>query len=108
MRVRWWRLPRYLIGKGLELRIYDPHVNVAVLMGANKRYIDKHIPHVAALLKADYRDVIRDTDIIIVGALLPDAVSGIKSLATVDQYVIDLAGMPGAQDLPSEYQGICW
>lgn len=101
-------LAEILIGKGLELRIYDPHVNVAVLMGANKRYIDKHIPHLAALLKADYRDVIRDTDIIVVGALLPEAVSGIRSLATVDQYVIDLAGMPEAQDLQSEYQGICW
>ena len=33
-------LAETLIGKGLELRIYDPHVNVAVLMGANKRYID--------------------------------------------------------------------
>ena len=101
-------LAEMLIGKGLDLRIYDPHVNVAVLMGSNKRYIDSRIPHLAALLQDDPSAVILDRDIIIVGALLSDALEGIRSLATVDQYVLDLAGMPGAQHLRAAYQGVCW
>ena len=59
-------LAETLIGKGLELSIYDPHVNVSVLMGANKRYIDQHVPHVAALLKEDCADVIRGAQTIVV------------------------------------------
>jgi GDP-mannose 6-dehydrogenase len=101
-------LAEMLIGKGLDLRIYDPHVNVAVLMGSNKRYIDSRIPHLAALLQDEPSAVILDRDIIIVGALLSDALEGITSLAKVDQYVLDLAGMPGAQHLRAAYQGVCW
>ncbi len=73
-------LAEILIGKGLELSIYDPHVNVSVLMGANKRYIDQHVPHVAALLKQDCADVIRGAQTIVVGALLADAVDALKSV----------------------------
>ena len=101
-------LAETLIGKGLELSIYDPHVNVSVLIGANKRYIDRHIPHVAALLKQDCADVIRGAQTIVVGALLADAMDALKSLATPDQYILDLAGMRGGQQLPAEYQGVCW
>ena len=101
-------LAEILIGKGLELSIYDPHVNVSVLMGANKRYIDQHVPHVAALLKEDCADVIRGAQTIVVGALLADAMEALKSLATPEQYILDLAGMRGGQQLPAEYQGVCW
>jgi GDP-mannose 6-dehydrogenase len=101
-------LAEILIGKGLELSIYDPHVNVSVLMGANKRYIDGRIPHVAALLKQDHTEVIRSAKTIIVGALLPDAVASLRALTTADQYVLDLAGIRDADALAAEYQGICW
>jgi GDP-mannose 6-dehydrogenase len=101
-------LAEILIGKGLELRIYDPHVNVAVLMGANKRYIDTHIPHLTALLKDDPAEVIRGADTIVVGHLLEEAMSAIASLATSDQFVLDLAGMSGTQPVAADYRGVCW
>ena len=54
-------------------------------MGANKRYIDQHVPHVAALLKEDCADVIRGAQTIVVGALLPDAVDALKSYGWNDR-----------------------
>ena len=36
------------IGKGLQLSIYDPQVNVARLIGANRRFIEESIPHIAS------------------------------------------------------------
>jgi GDP-mannose 6-dehydrogenase len=101
-------LAEILIGKGLELSIYDPHVNVAVLMGANKRYIDTHIPHLTALLKSDPAEIIRGADTIVVGALLGDAMTALAALATRDQYVLDLAGMDVSRPLAAQYQGVCW
>ena len=38
-------LAEKLLGKGYELRIYDRSVQVATLMGSNRAYIDREIPH---------------------------------------------------------------
>ncbi len=39
-----------LIGEGCELRIFDPEVHLSRLLGANRSYIDAHIPHLGSLL----------------------------------------------------------
>ena len=41
------------IGKGLQLSIYDPQVNVARLIGANRRFIEESIPHIASVMTSD-------------------------------------------------------
>ena len=45
-------LAERLLGKGFEVRIYDPIVNPERLMGANLRYIESRLPHLRRLLVA--------------------------------------------------------
>jgi GDP-mannose 6-dehydrogenase len=59
-------LAERLLGKGYDLRIYDPNVIAARLTGANKEYIDGVIPHLSRLLVPSL-DEFSNTEVLIVG-----------------------------------------
>ncbi|MGA7521112.1 MAG: nucleotide sugar dehydrogenase [Acidobacteriaceae bacterium] len=59
-------LAERLLGKGRILRIYDPNVALAKIMGANKRYINEAIPHLSSVL-VDSLDELSSCDLIVVG-----------------------------------------
>ena len=101
-------LTEALIGKGLDVRIFDSEVSIARLVGANKEYIEREIPHIASLLVGELADVVAHGDVLIIGngsrvfRTLPDLVRD-------GQIVIDLAGLPGLKECPHiEYRGITW
>ena len=43
-------LAERLLGKGYQLKIYDPNVSLANVTGSNREYIEKAIPHLSSLL----------------------------------------------------------
>lgn len=43
-------LAETLLGRGYDLKIYDPSIQVKRLHGRNLAYVDQHLPHLAALL----------------------------------------------------------
>ena len=55
-----------LLGKGFNIRIYDPHVHVSQLTGANKNYILQKIPFIARFITDDLSSVIGGSDLIVV------------------------------------------
>jgi GDP-mannose 6-dehydrogenase len=59
-------LAERLLGKGYELRIYDPNVIAARLTGANKEYIDGVIPHLSRLLVPSLEEL-SDVELLIIG-----------------------------------------
>jgi GDP-mannose 6-dehydrogenase len=42
----------YLIGKGKDVRIYDPHISLDSIYGSNRNYLLNAIPHIGRLLVA--------------------------------------------------------
>ncbi len=59
-------LAERLLGKGYQLRIYDPNVIAARLTGANKEYINGVIPHLSCLLVPS-PEQLKDAELLIVG-----------------------------------------
>jgi GDP-mannose 6-dehydrogenase len=97
-----------LIGKGYDLRIYDPEVNLSRLIGANKRFIEESIPHIGNLMVSTCEAVLKHGEVILVGsggkALIEELVRGIDS----HHQVVDVVGVPRASLKCVRYTGACW
>lgn len=97
-----------LIGKGLDLRIYDPEVNLSRLTGANRRYIEDTIPHLAALMYERREDGIEESEVVIVGINNESVIEKLVSVLQKKQFIFDLVNVADRERLRCEYQGICW
>jgi GDP-mannose 6-dehydrogenase len=95
-----------LIGKGYDLRIYDPEVNLSRLLGANKRYIEQSIPHIGSLMVGSAEEAVDHAGVLIVGLGQRDVLATVAGRVRADQHVVDLVGMP--RTAASAYHGICW
>ena len=101
-------LAEALLGKGVSLKIYDKNVSMAKLVGANKDYIVKQIPHLSSLLCNTIDEVIEGSDVIVVGNQAPEFAQAVMA-CRADQIVIDLVRLPIYGSLmKADYRGICW
>jgi GDP-mannose 6-dehydrogenase len=101
-------LAERLIGKGLELKVFDPEVHMSRLIGANRRYIEETIPHIASLMFSDLEKVIKSSDVLVVGISLDGLMSRLEHIVREDQFLLDLVNLPAKESLRCQYQGICW
>jgi GDP-mannose 6-dehydrogenase len=101
-------LAEALLGKGISLCIYDKNVSLAKLVGANKEYIEKQIPHLSSLLCNTIDEVIDQSEVIVVGNQAPEFADAAKRCRR-DQIVIDLVRLPiYGSAIQADYRGICW
>jgi GDP-mannose 6-dehydrogenase len=101
-------LAERFIGKGLKLRIYDPEVSLSRLIGANRRYIESTIPHIAELMSADLAEVVRDSEVVVVGLDGPAIREGLERESRPEHVLLDLVRLPDPSRLRGRYQGVCW
>lgn len=95
-----------LLGKGLELVIYDRDVSLARLFGSNKAYIEEEIPHIAKLMRGSIDEVLSAANTIVIGNR-SEEFRQIESRLRPDQTVIDLVRLLDRTS-GDGYQGICW
>ena len=99
-------LSERLLGKGYDLRIYDRFVHVARLIGTNRAYIDREIPHLERLMVDSPQDAVADTRVVVIGHVAPEDRPALLA-ALSGHVVIDLAGLADLAECPNiTYEGL--
>jgi len=95
-----------LVGKGYQVVIHDRDVSKANIIGANREYVEREIPHLWSLMRERTADVISASETIIIGNTskeyreLGDALD--------HRIVIDLARAIPGRTSGEQYRGMCW
>jgi GDP-mannose 6-dehydrogenase len=101
-------LAERLIGKGMQVSIYDPHVNLSRIRGSNRAFLDQSIPHIASIMVDDPETVLRNSAVVVAGVRDGAFENALKSSANRSLIIVDLVGIPDGKRLVGEYHGICW
>lgn len=98
-----------MIGKGFTLSIYDEYVSIARLVGSNREYIEKEIPHISSLMLSSAEEVIRKSDVIVVSNNSNEFREVLVREVRDEQVVVDLVRiLDDGVSLKGSYYGICW
>jgi GDP-mannose 6-dehydrogenase len=99
-------LAERLYGRGYEIRIYDPNIQVSKLTGANLHFVRSHLPHLTSLLTADMNEVIDHAEVFVLG----NRAEAKRLMEVVDdgRPLIDLVRIDQTRCSGDFYQGICW
>lgn len=100
-------LAKRLLGEGRELRIWDENVSLGRLIGSNRQYINEVIPHIGSLLCEDLKEVVDQSEVIIVATRVDK--DELKKLLRPEHIVIDLVNLDKSHRPDGgRYEGICW
>jgi GDP-mannose 6-dehydrogenase len=100
-------LSERLIGRGFIIKIFDGVVRPSRLTGANLRYVNEHLPHLASLLVEDSAAIVDHSEVVVIGNRKA-AASAIGSIEKRGLPVIDLVRVDRQRRSTGTYHGICW
>jgi UDP-N-acetyl-D-mannosaminuronate dehydrogenase len=85
-----------LIGKGYQLRTYDPYVKPSMVIGANREYIEAKSPQTSRMMVDCAEELVIWGETVIVGdrePLYPDSLTKRRAEVPTAPAVADLAGL---------------
>jgi GDP-mannose 6-dehydrogenase len=100
-------LVEQLLGKGYNVRIYDRNVHVARLTGANRDYINDHIPHIADILCDDLESIVAEGEVVVIGNRAAEFRT-VPAMMRPTQRLVDLVRIPLPENFPCRYDGVNW
>ncbi len=100
-------LAERLLGKGYQLSIYDADIHPERIRGANRAFIDRHLPHLAELLSESLEATLSASEVVVVTKQWPE-VEQLPKLLRDDHVVVDLVGLPFGSERDDRYVGIGW
>ena len=95
-----------LIGKGCDICIFDRNINISLLTGTNKEYIDSKIPHLSSLMVESPKKVIDQAEVIIVNTKEKEFISLLQESS--DKTIIDMVRLDESLLSNPNYIGINW
>lgn len=101
-------LVKQLIGEGRNVKVWDDNVALGRLIGSNREYIEKTIPHIGSLLVSDLAECLKSADVVVLGTrgLQREQLS---PYLRREQLVVDLVNLEKSRRPSLEnYEGICW
>lgn len=95
-----------LLGKGCDIVIYDNNINLAMLTGTNKEFIDSRIPHLSSLLVSDPEQLVNDCDVIVINTKESEFIRLVADIG--NKIIIDFVRLNDTIISKSNYIGINW
>ena len=97
-----------LVGKGYDVRLHDPSIDLDRLLGANRRFVEAELAYLPERLRSDLGEVLAHAEVLVIGnrsaeyrALGPRVRAG--------QVVVDLvAALERGSVTAGEYHGLAW
>jgi GDP-mannose 6-dehydrogenase len=105
-------LAERLIGKGFDVRIYDPIINPERLIGANLRHVEAKLPHLNRLLARTPEEALAEAEVVVVASSDPGVLAALLAATDGDsgpRLVVDLHGKLGGDvEKIAGYEGVGW
>jgi len=102
------QLVKHLLGEGCDIRIWDDNVSLGRLIGSNREYIEKTIPHIGSLLENNLAEILKQAEVVIV-ATRGVSRDQLQQHLRSDQIVLDLVNLEAVRrPAAAQYEGICW
>ena len=96
-----------LLLRDYRVRIFDPIVSPANLIGANERFASLKLPQLESLLCANLDDALPAGATVVVSKPCVE-LEELRSRTNSKHHFIDVAHWPELRDLEASYEGICW
>jgi GDP-mannose 6-dehydrogenase len=99
-----------LVGRGYQVSVYDEIVEPEKLIGANKAFLERELPHIASLMRRSIDEVVDQAEVVVV-ANSSRNFRQVSHMMRKDQVMIDLVGVARNNrngQIGGTYDGICW
>lgn len=95
-----------LSGKGCDISIYDSNINISLLTGTNKEFINSKIPHLSSLMVNDAQRIIDTCDVIVINTKEKEFLPYLMKAR--NKIIIDLVWLDETLLEIPDYKGINW
>lgn len=99
-------LAERLIGKGYKVVICDHSVHLSKLIGANKAFLNEHLPHLSELITDNIGQAVEQSEVLVINHRDFD-LSNLSGELLESKIFIDMAGSRKPEKA-GQYQGLSW
>jgi GDP-mannose 6-dehydrogenase len=102
-------LIRDLWQDGVDVRVYDPDVELDKMLGSNLEYLERQLPQIHQIFCRDLKETLANSRAVIVSQKRPQFVEALVAL-NGKAVVLDLVRLSSERSLPgvTQYRGLSW